>query len=133
MKLLDSTFLIDIIRKKLEALSKLTEWKHEKIYTTRINVFEVVSGAFSIKSEKDREVRLSEISVILHGLSILDLDEKSTLKSAEIFGELNRRGTPIEPNDCLIAGIALSNGITTIITKNTEHFKRIVGIKVEGY
>jgi len=33
----------------------------------------------------------------------------------------------------MIAGIALSNNINTIITRDKEHFKRIEGIKVESY
>ncbi len=133
MKLLDSTFLIDFIRKNEITLAKLADWGHEKIYTTRINVFEVLMGAFSIKSEKDKMTRLSEISIVLQNLTILELDEISTFNAAQISGKLNLGGVHIEPNDCLIAGIALSNGIDTIITKNTKHFNRIDGIKIESY
>ena len=133
MKLLDSTFLIDIIRKKDDALSKLAELGHEKVYTTRINAFEILVGAFSIKSEKDTNIRLAEILTIFQNLFVLELDEKSTLKAAQISGKLNREGIRIEPSDCLIAGIALSNGISAILTKNTKDFERIEGIKVESY
>jgi len=39
----------------------------------------------------------------------------------------------IEIPDTITAGIILSKGINTIITKNKDHFERIDGIGVEGY
>ncbi len=133
MKILDSTFLIDIIRKKRESAEKSAEFAHEKLYTTRINVFEIQVGAFSIKPEKDREIRLSEISVIAENLSVLELDKKAATLAAEIAGKLNREGLTIDTNDCLIAGIALSNGINSIVTRNAKDFEKIEGIRVETY
>jgi tRNA(fMet)-specific endonuclease VapC len=41
-----------------------------------------------------------------------------------------RAGTPIGPNDLLIAAIALASGLT-LITHNTAEFSRVVGLALE--
>jgi len=55
------------------------------------------------------------------------------MKAAEIHGELIAKGNKIDNTDSLIAAIALTNNINTIITRNKKHFERIKGIKVETY
>jgi tRNA(fMet)-specific endonuclease VapC len=43
-----------------------------------------------------------------------------------------KTGRLIDDIDILIAGIALSNNLV-MVTDNTEHFKRIGGLKVENW
>ena len=133
MKLLDSTFLIDFLRKNENIQEKLEELLLEPLYTTRINVFETLVGIYAIKAENDREKKLEDANMLFNRLKILELKEDSTIKGSQICGELIRKGMVIESGDCLIAGIALSNGISAIITRNTKHFENIEGLKVEGY
>ena len=42
------------------------------------------------------------------------------------------KGTPIGPNDLLIAAIALANGLT-LITHNTVEFSRVVGLMLDDW
>ncbi len=44
-----------------------------------------------------------------------------------------RQGAILEDCDCLTAGISLSKGVKTIVTRNEKHFKRMKGISVETY
>ncbi len=57
-------------------------------------------------------------------------------KAAEVYGEirtqLEKFGTPIGPNDLLIAAIAKAN-TTTLITNNIKEFKRVEGISLEDW
>ncbi len=133
MKLVDTTFLIDFLRKKENVKEKLEEMLFEPVYTARVNIFETLIGIYSIKSEIDRSKKLEDANILFNRLFILELSPDSTIKAAELGGKLNREGKTINPSDCLVAGIALSNGITTLITKNTKHFQDIGGLKVEGY
>ena len=64
---------------------------------------------------------------------MLPLDDLGIVRAAEISGTLMRKGETIDDCDCLIAGIALSKGVKTIITRNKKHFNKIKGIKVETY
>jgi tRNA(fMet)-specific endonuclease VapC len=56
--------------------------------------------------------------------------------AAKIYGKirlkLKTQGTPIGPNDLLIAAIALSNK-AVVITHNTKEFKRVVGLKLRDW
>ena len=133
MKLLDSTFLIDFLRKKEDVKEKLEEMFLENPYTTRINIFETFVGIYAIKLEADREKKFADANALFARLRVLELNSTSAQKAAEICGNNIIKGMIIEPADCLIAGIALSNGISTIITRNTKHFQGIEGLKVEGY
>ena len=128
MKLLDSTFLIDLLNGK--ATTKKIIEQDDFYFTTQINMFEVLSGLFfSEKSAKKQADALDLFENVL----VLSLDEKSVVKAAKLRAQLMKKGEPIEDTDCLIGGIALTNGIKQVVTKNVKHFKRIPGIKVETY
>ncbi len=132
MILVDSTFLIDLLRDQRTAVEKLALLELEDLATTEINVFEIMVGVYSSKkidTTKDLKKALELIATLI----VLPLDRKSSLKAAEIAGNLKKTGQKIGDLDCLSAGIALSNGITKIITENKSHFGRIPGIKVLGY
>ena len=56
--------------------------------------------------------------------------------AAEVWGSLRAHlagaGTPIGPNDLLIAAIALANGVT-LVTHNTREFSRVPGLQLEDW
>jgi len=132
MKLLDTTFLIDLLNGKI-VLNKVEELeKNFKLFTTELNAFELFVGVFFLEQRKQKEL-MEKAAELLGRLEILNLDRKASMKAAEISANLIKKGKIIESNDCLIAGIALSNGIKSIVSRNEKHFKRIEGIKVEKY
>ena len=128
MKVLDTTFLVDLIRGKKETLSVI-ETK-EDLLTTQVNMYELIIGLFlkNISSSK-----IMKVVDMFGEIKLLSLDDNSIIKSAEISSELTKKGEFVCDCDCMTAGIALSRGINKIVTRNTEHFKRIKGIKVETY
>ncbi len=133
MILLDTTFLIDLLREKKNAISKAIELTDKsRLVTTYINVYEVLLGIYCIEGI-DYEKKLYGAELLLDKLEILTLDKKSALLSAKIGGKLMLEGKVIGDTDNLIAGIALSHGINTIVTRDREHFQRIKGIVAEGY
>lgn len=56
--------------------------------------------------------------------------------AAEVYGRirsfLTSKGTPIGPNDLLIASIAITNDLV-LVTHNTAEFARIPGLSVEDW
>ena len=44
-----------------------------------------------------------------------------------IRAQLEQAGTPIGPNDMMIAAIALAHGLT-LVTHNTREFERVAGL-----
>lgn len=127
MKIIDTTFLIDLVHNNKEAV-EITK-TNEIFLTTQINMFEFIRGLFY---REISEKKFKKILELFENIRVLSLDDKSLIKSAEISINMLKNGEKIEDNDCLIVGIALSNNVTTIITRN-KHFERIKGIKVETY
>lgn len=50
--------------------------------------------------------------------------------AANIFRELESSGESLDPFDCLIASIILTNNYSKLLTRNVRHFNRIKGIKI---
>lgn len=128
MKAVDSTFLIDIMNGREEVNKVLDE--NALLLTTQINIFEVIRGLFRRNVSPEKFLIATEM---LEQIRVLSLDDNGIIKAAEISAKLIKKGCEISDADCLIAGICLSKGITTIITRNTKHFERIAGLNVESY
>ena len=133
MKVLDSTFLIDLLERPERIAAAARRLEGDRLATTRINFYEVLVGAFSLPDHERREKKLETAAALFERLDVLDLNGVSTVRAAQIAGMLNQQGKPIEASDCLIAGIALTHGATTIVTRNARHFTGIPGLAVETY
>jgi len=128
--ILDTTFVIDLIKGKVNSVSKLKEFEEDRIpyAITTPTVYELWSGLISLeKPEKEKQKTASLIKEQI----IYFLDDKSAEEAGKIDGELIKTGQTIEPEDCMIAGIAIRNN-QKLVTRD-EHFKRIEGLKVEMY
>ena len=128
--LLDSTILIDFLRREERALNFIAKCS-ESLFTTELNIFELITGIYF--DGVDVKKRMDSVSSLGDRLIVLPLDRKATLKAAEISGKLLSIGKKIESVDCLIAGIALTNNINRIVTANISHFERIKEIKIVTY
>ncbi len=68
----------------------------------------------------------------LGGIAILPLTDEDAERIAELAAALRRAGQPIGVMDTLIAGHALSRGLT-LVTHNTRHFRRVDGLAIEDW
>jgi len=129
--ILDTTFLIDVLRGNEEAL----EWEEEfdegeeEPTISSISIMEIWEGA--LRSKKMEE-ELEKIKKFLEGLSCVAFDSKDGRTSGEIRAALAEKGTPIEVEDVMIAATAINSG-QKILTKNPDHFERIENLTVETY
>ena len=62
----------------------------------------------------------------------LPFDDQSALIYGQIRAQLAASGTPIDPNDLLIASIALANNLI-LVTHNTREFSRVEGLRLEDW
>lgn len=129
MAVLDTSFLIDILRNKKEAVGLRVELEREgHLFAAAPTVYELWQGALQSRLPWQEK---SKVDGILSSVSVLDLDARSSKRAAEIAVELSRKGESIETEDLMIAGIALSNG-EMVVTRD-PHFSRIPGLKVLKY
>ena len=128
--ILDTTFVIDLIKGRLDAVSKLKEIENSFIQyaITSPTVFELWSGLISLeKSEKEKQKIISLVNEQI----IYFLDDKSAEEAGKIDGTLVKKGLEIDAEDCMIAGIAIKNNQKLVTRDN--HFSRIEGLKIESY
>ncbi|UUX92518.1 type II toxin-antitoxin system VapC family toxin [Methanoplanus endosymbiosus] len=129
MIILDSTFLIDLIRsqnnvKHKSADNLLKEMIEEKknFSTTFVNVYELYKGAYRTN---DIEGSLYRINEVLNDIDIIENSEKYYKVYGRISAELERKGTPIGKFDELVAAIVLYNS-AKLITNNSKDFEKIL-------
>ncbi len=137
MILVDSTFLIDSLRKKPAIRKFLQKNPTEILFTTEINIFELYFGLNSSKVLENNpnlfEKRKQRLEELINKFQVLPFRRGEAIEAAKILGRLFKTGTPIDFRDGLIAGIAISNGIKTVLTRNVKHFNRIEEIEVIVY
>ncbi len=52
--------------------------------------------------------------------------------TASFGASLEKQGTPIGPNDLMIASIAIANGVV-LVTHNVREFSRVSGLVIEDW
>mgnify|MGYP001614450096 CR=1 FL=1 len=133
MLCLDTTFLIDLLKKREDACRKFQEIEDEELGTTQINVYEIKAGIYRrIGTEMDNG-QLKLFNQMIASLGMMPLDTGAIDEAAKINGKLTHKGEIINDLDILIAGICIANNCKTIVTKNKKHFERIDGLEVETY
>jgi predicted nucleic acid-binding protein len=132
MYLLDTDSLSNVIKKSPSArlLRKLAETPSEALFTTAINIAEILYGAARVP-HGNRFLSVFKEKVF-PCLTILPFD----LESAEIYGPLKagleKKGLSKSEPDLLIAAIALSNNLT-VVSGNARHFVGIPRLRCEDW
>lgn len=110
-------------------LQKLDTLPETDICVCSVVKFELRYGA--LRSEFV-EKTLAKQEQFLSRFVSLPFDDDAHVAAAEIRAKLAATGTPIGPNDVLIAAIALTNDLT-LVTHNTREFGRIGALRVEDW
>lgn len=74
----------------------------------------------------------ARVDVLVAEIPPLDFDLEAASACGRLRARLEEAGTPIGPNDMLIAGQALSRGLV-LITDNVREFRRVRGLMVENW
>lgn len=130
MPVLDTSFIVDLLRGREEAHQKLAELEVQEIplSTTEINVLELYRGAYL--SRKTHQ-NLEEVKKLLECFQVLELEESVYEVFASLSARLLSEGKPIGAFDELIAAIALLQE-EQIVTRD-EHFKKVPGLELISY
>lgn len=94
--------------------------------TTVINAMELYRGAYSSKDSQE----VDSVKRLLGMFDMLALTHESAMLAGEIDARV--KSNPIDRSDVLIAAIALAND-QVLVTRNTKHFEKVPGLKVEGW
>lgn len=130
MACLETDFLVDLLRKKSEAISKLEKLQSAGavLSVTPVTLTELFSGGFKSK----REENIEQIEKMAFTLVLLSYDFFAAKEAGKLLGFLEKNGEKIGEMDTLTGAIALRHG-EKLITRNTKHFKKIKGLEIETY
>ena len=123
MTVLDTDYLVALLRGDADAANFSNMIDYPK--TTAINAFELYYGA---KRSTNIKKSIAEVKSLLNSMDILEFDNSAVIKSAQIQADLMNSGKPVNILDVLIGGIVIVNN-EDLLTRNTNHFNRIKGLK----
>ncbi len=127
--LLDTNIISDLVRRPDGTVATwIAEVGEDSICTSIVVAAELRYGA-----TKSGSTQLTErVGLLLSALEILPLEPPTDQRYAEIRHHLARQGTPIGPNDLLIAAHTLAADLT-LVTANARKFERVPSLHVENW
>ena len=115
---LDTSFLIDLVNKKEDAIRKHKEIKGQEVTGTPC-VYELSKFA------------QFDVSDLFFAKELLDFTIKDARSAGEIYRRLRKRGKALSEMDLIIAGMVRNRNLT-LITRDSD-FQRIKTIEIETY
>mgnify|MGYP002072235860 FL=1 len=93
----------------------------------------IVASELRFGAAKRNASRLTaQVEAILAAMEILPFDKPADREYANLRLHLECAGTPVGPNDMLIAAHALASE-SILVTANTDEFARVPGLAVENW
>ncbi len=127
--LLDTNTLSDLVRHPQGVVAaRIAKAGEDSVCTSIVAAAELRYGA----AKSGSDTLADRVNLLLSALEVLPLEAPADRQYAELRHRLTRQGTPIGPNDLLIAAHALAAGLT-VVTANVGEFSRVPGLAVENW
>ena len=128
--MLDTDILSEFLRGNPTVIEKVAEHLKEYGFVSLsiITYYEILNGLLY----KDAKKQLLKFEDFIQLNKVIPLTLPMAKTAAVIQAELRKKGTEIGHTDTLIAGIAMTSDLQ-LITNNTNHFKRIKGLKIDNW
>lgn len=126
MKLLDTNICISILNGSDKHLAKRFRDETDDMVLCSVVKGELVFGA---RASGRVAENLRSLTKLFGLFPSLPFDDEAATRYGELRAVLRREGTPIGPNDMLIAAIALVHR-ATVVTRNVKEFERVPDLSV---
>ncbi len=127
--LLGTNILSNLIRRPQGRIAERLIREGEGSVCTSI----ILASELRFGAAKCGSARLAaQLEAVLAALEILPFEEPAARRYGELRDRLERQGTPIGPNDMLIAAHALAVGLT-VVTDNVREFSRVPGLSLDNW
>ncbi len=130
MYLLDTSFLVELVRQKERSWSFLEAHKDEAMYVSTICIAEIYEGIYREKRETI-SIKKEFFQDLLRAFEIVYFNTEQAEIAGKIRADLANKGTLIGDLDILIAAAAIVNN-ATLVTYNPKHFQRIRELRVHS-
>ena len=132
MYLLDTNVLSELVRKQPNAgvMSRVQDLRYDDTNASVITLFELRYGVMRRDDASDFWMRIQRQIVAAVNWLVADVDVLQ--RAGDITAQLERSGVPIGNEDVFIGATALQHNLI-VASRNTEHFSRIPGLRVENW
>jgi len=128
--LLDTNACIDYLNVRDSPIArKLATIAHDQVVVCSVVKAELYHGAYKSSRRADN---LALLARFFGQFDSLPFDDAAAEEYGRLRATLETQGTPIGPNDLMIAAIALANH-AMLVSHNTREFSRIAGLRVEDW
>ena len=118
----------------LSARAPLVEERLRRARPSDVALCSIVKAEllFGARNSARTAENLARLATFFGPLRSLPFDDRAAEQAGLVRFALGSVGTPIGPNDLLIAAIALSRGLV-LVTHNVKEFERVPGLRVEDW
>lgn len=128
--LLDTNVCVDYFTGRFpNVVTRIQESPPEDLLLSSVIVAELRYGA---DHSARRRANHARIDAFIEEIEILPFDLEAAAAYGRVRAQLESAGTPVGPNDMLIAAHALSRRLT-VVTDNTDEFTRVKRLKVVNW
>ena len=129
MFLLDTDTCVYAIKEYRDVLDAVLAQGRDDLAISVITEAELRTGAVKSASPVKNQLLVENF---LRPLKILEFTSQDAIVYAHIRARLERAGTPIGPDDTIIAAQAVARDLT-LVTNNEREFRRVPGLRVENW
>jgi len=122
--LLDTNFIIGLLRKDKNYISKFEEIKSNNLYLSPLTVVEIYAGC--------REHEIEETENLLQKVFTLSLSKLVSKEAGKMIYQYFKRGKKIYIADAIIGATAKIHHLT-LITQNTKDFPMLYPSQIEKF
>jgi len=125
--LLDSCFLIDLMKSDEGAVAKLDELA-ERAEPLTVSTLSVVEVGYGLRSEREQ----ADFDNILSRTDTVSFEADDARRATRILRRTEGRGERVGKIDAMIGAIAVGRD-ETVVTRNVEEFRRMDSVRVSPY
>ena len=131
MVLADTLFLLDLMRGRERAVEMMErlEAQGEPIHVTSVTLFEFHRGLETVDLPAAEKRRVAET---VEGRVVRALDARAADRAGALDARLWAAGEALDPEDAMVAGIALSRD-EEVVTRKAREFGRVPGLRLRTY
>jgi tRNA(fMet)-specific endonuclease VapC len=126
--LIDTNTCIYYIKGKFDLNKRFEKADPDNCYISEITLAEL---KFGVENSEKKDKNQKALDDFLTGVKIVPIFHSLDLYAKE-KSRLRKAGTPLDDFDLLIGVTSVTHNLT-MVTNNTDHFKRIKGIALEDW
>ncbi len=130
--MLDTNTLIYVLNARPQHQAVLDQFNQHDPRNLCLSSITLAELRFGVEQSERRDSTQGKLNRVIAALSVAPFEERAARAYGSLRAQLQADGTPIGPLDTLIAGHALSLGMT-LVTNNTREFSRVPGLRIENW